>query len=214
MFALFVASGPNVLLGIVGSILSFWAFTVTLVIFIIDLVLFVTARHRLNQDPMTTARLGNGELLRCSRWAIELTEVYALGIWIVLAALVLQLFASFTVCFTHRHHRHALRSDPSSSTEEKAVAVSGAEAGIVAQPQTMGEKRDWMGRKKVAGTPVNMGGDMAGEGEAGAEMNSAGSATGESTTGSGSAAGTGDGVALIEKKKFWGMGRKKNASPV
>ncbi|KAL8276811.1 hypothetical protein RQP46_010742 [Phenoliferia psychrophenolica] len=85
LFALLFALGSHLVLGILGSLLSFLAFLVTLVAFGIDLGLFITAHRRLG-DLGVSVKYGN-------------------ALWLVLAAVVLQLLASFTVCFTRNDSR-------------------------------------------------------------------------------------------------------------
>jgi len=88
--ALLFALGSHFALGLVASLFGFFAFIVTVVALGIDLGVFVTARHRLNNVNGVDAMLGNAT-------------------WMVVAALVAQLLGSVTVCFTHARDRRANR---------------------------------------------------------------------------------------------------------
>jgi len=91
LLALLFAIGSHLILGILGSIFSFFAFLVTIVAFGIDLGLFVTAHRRLSNSGASV--------------------MYGPAFWMVVAAAALQLIASFTVCFTRNdnRNRHATR---------------------------------------------------------------------------------------------------------
>jgi len=79
--ALLFALSTHVIVDILASFVAFLAFLTTLIVFIFDIVLFVTARHRLNDSvPGSPASLGN-------------------AFWMVMAALIAQFFAMFLVCF-------------------------------------------------------------------------------------------------------------------
>jgi len=85
--ALLLAVCNNLVTGILSSLVSFFAFLVTIVSFGIDLGLFVTARHRLNDTLSgSPAHLAN-------------------AMWMVLVAVLCQLLAACTVCFVSRSHR-------------------------------------------------------------------------------------------------------------
>jgi len=132
-FALLFGLGTHLITGILASLLSALAFLITLVAFIIDLVLFLTARHRLNNLSNTHATLGN-------------------AIWLVLVALLLQLLASVTVCFTH--HRRQRRA--------RGTGVVGGNNTVVGGNNTVGEPvmtqttsgRTWYGKRRTGAAYV------------------------------------------------------------
>jgi len=110
--ALLFAVGHNFILGLLGSLWAFFAFLVTVVALGIDLGVFLTARHRLNNVSGVNAELGN-------------------AMWFVVAAMVAQLIATFTVCFTHTKERRANRD----------VGATGVNQG----------RGGWFGRRNHAG---------------------------------------------------------------
>ncbi|KAL8293777.1 hypothetical protein RQP46_000478 [Phenoliferia psychrophenolica] len=77
--------GSSPALGLVSLVFSLLAFVVTVVVFALDLVLFVTAHHRLSNANYTTS--------------------YGSAFWMVLASIVLQLVACFTTCFARNSAR-------------------------------------------------------------------------------------------------------------
>lgn len=80
LFALIISLTTNLCLDVCGSLFSFFAFLVCLVAFIVDSVLFIVARVRINRDlPGSPASLSN-------------------AYWLTLAATVALLLAAFTVC--------------------------------------------------------------------------------------------------------------------
>lgn len=84
--ALLFALSGNIFIDIIATLAAFLAFLITLVAFIIDCVLWITARHRINNVLDHSASLSN-------------------AFWMVLAALIAQLIASFLVCFGGRSRR-------------------------------------------------------------------------------------------------------------
>merc|ERR1711939_1263880 len=84
LIALFFALCNNIVTGILGSLVAFFAFLVALAI---DLGLFVTTKSRINDQ------YGAG------------TADYSIALWLTLAALVLQLLAACTVCFVSRSNK-------------------------------------------------------------------------------------------------------------
>jgi len=103
--ALLVALFPFLITGILASLLSFFAFLVTLAALAFDLGLFLTLRSRLNNINGVHATLGN-------------------AMWFVVAALGAQLLATFTVCFTHRSNKRN-RRDSRTDLEEKPLTSQG-----------------------------------------------------------------------------------------
>lgn len=97
LVAFLLAVCPNIVTHILGSIVAFLATLITLVVFAIDLALFIVARNRIN-DNGGDARLGN-------------------AVWLVLGALVALLIASFTICCAgisdRRKNRRASQVDNS-----------------------------------------------------------------------------------------------------
>lgn len=91
LIAIIVSLTNNIVLDVIGSLVSFFAFLVCLVALIIDSVLFVTARHRINDAvPGSPASLGS-------------------AFWMVIAATILLLLAAFTVCFGSARARRERR---------------------------------------------------------------------------------------------------------
>jgi len=115
--ALLFAVCNHLLTGIVGSLCSCLAFVVTIVAWGIDLGLFLTARHRLNN-------LYGGNSAHLSN-----------AIWLVLIAWLCQLFAACTVCFVSRSHRRRRALETRNDT-------AAAPAGMVEVP-----RRHWWQRR-------------------------------------------------------------------
>jgi hypothetical protein len=79
--ALLFALSTHIIVDVLAAFVTFLAFLTTLIVFIFDIVLFVTARHRINDSlPGSPARLGN-------------------AFWMVMAAMIAQFLAMFLVCF-------------------------------------------------------------------------------------------------------------------
>lgn len=115
--ALLAALFSNTAMGVLASVLAFWAFLVTCVALALDLGLFVTARHRLNDTSDNIfASFGN-------------------AIWLVVAAAACLLIASVTVCCTHSSRKRQNRRD---------VETRGLTTGA---PVTATKgRRSWFGR--------------------------------------------------------------------
>jgi len=97
LLAMLVALTTNVCLDICGSLIAFFAFLVCLVALICDSVLFVTARHRINDNlPGSPASLSN-----CY--------------WMVVAATVSLFIASLTVCLGSASARRQKRARESAA---------------------------------------------------------------------------------------------------
>ncbi|ORY56812.1 SUR7/PalI family-domain-containing protein [Leucosporidium creatinivorum] len=145
--ALLFALCSNLALGIIASVLSGWAFLVTIIALALDLGLFVTARHRLNDaSDNINASFGN-------------------ALWLVVAAAACQLVAAFTVCFTHSSSKRQRRRDVETrglTTGEPATGRRGWFGrgsntnaygdNTAAGAPVMTEKRHFWQRNKAANT--------------------------------------------------------------
>lgn len=119
LIAMIVSLTTNVCLDICGSLIAFFAFLVCLVALIVDSVLFVTARQRINSDLAgSPASLGN-----CY--------------WMVVAATASLLLASITVCFGSARARRNKRA-------RESAAYNGAP---YANEPVMAERRHFWQRK-------------------------------------------------------------------
>jgi hypothetical protein len=87
-FALTFALCGNIVTGLMASAGSFLAFVVTLVAFVVDLGIFVTAKHDVDKLDIASSSYGN-------------------ALWMTLAAVFLLLLASVTVCCAHHRSRRA-----------------------------------------------------------------------------------------------------------
>ncbi|KAK4699852.1 hypothetical protein P7C70_g6406, partial [Phenoliferia sp. Uapishka_3] len=104
--AFLVAIGTHVILGVLGSALAFLAFLVTLVALALDLALFIEAHHRIKNQGGTAK--------------------YGSALWLVVAALGLQLIAAMTVCFTRNDSRKKRNND---HIEATPVPVNNGKGG-------------------------------------------------------------------------------------
>lgn len=91
VLALLLSLGSCLPVGILASLFAFFTFLVTLVAFAIDIAFALIARNRLRDDANINGSIGK-------------------GVWLVLAAAILQLLASVTVCWT-RHSSYKSRGD-------------------------------------------------------------------------------------------------------
>lgn len=97
LIALLVSLSTNVVLDIIGSIISGIAFLVSLVALICATVLFVVARHRINESfDGSPASLGP-------------------AYWLLVTATILLLIAFFTVCFGSARARRQKRANRAST---------------------------------------------------------------------------------------------------
>lgn len=138
LFGLF----SNTACGVLASIMSFFAFLVTIVALALDLGLFVTARHRLNDySDNINAMLGN-------------------AIWLVVAAAILQLIAAVTVCvslFLRQQCASCFLTFSSDSQFTSSSSKRAARRDAEARPLATGAapiagahngRRGWFGRNK------------------------------------------------------------------
>lgn len=123
LFALIISLTTNWCLDICGSLFAFFAFLVTLVAFIVDSVLFVTARTRINND------IGGSPA--------SLSNAY----WITLAALVSLLLAAFTVCCGSMTARR--RKAREANANQPAMTQAGYGQGYDTEP-----RRKWWQRRR------------------------------------------------------------------
>jgi uncharacterized BrkB/YihY/UPF0761 family membrane protein len=103
--------------------ISFLAFIVALVAFIIDSILFVVAKSRINRDVAGSPA--------------SLSNAY----WMTLAAVIALLLASFTVCCGSLRDRKRKRRDESATANNSAMGT-----GYGQQP-VMHEKKWWQRNK-------------------------------------------------------------------
>jgi len=121
LIAMIVSLTTNVCLDICGSLIAFFAFLVCLVALIVDSVLFITARNRINSNVAGSPA--------------SLSNCY----WMVVTATVSLLLAAITVCFGSARARRNKRARDS---------TSGANYGYAAPANpAMTEKRHFWQRK-------------------------------------------------------------------
>jgi len=85
--ALLFALSGHIIVDIIGTIAAWFAALITLIAFIIDCVLFITAKNRINDVDSGTATLGN-------------------AFWFVMVAFICQFLAGFVVCCGGRRRRN------------------------------------------------------------------------------------------------------------
>jgi len=106
---------------ILGSIIAFFAFLITVVALGIDLGLFLAARHRFNENLSgSPAHLGN-------------------AMWMVVAATVALLISALTICFGSVHDRRNRR------TSMNATPVAAAPVYTSEKPGRFG----FLGRRRA-----------------------------------------------------------------
>lgn len=114
LLAIIVSLTTHVVLDICGSLIAGLAFLVTLAAFIVDSILFIDVRHRINKADTGTqnpAKLGN-------------------AYWMVMVAMICLLIATFTVCFGSVSARRAKRNSRMSSTPARRTrCISSRPAG-------------------------------------------------------------------------------------
>ncbi|KAK9898442.1 pali-domain-containing protein [Cystobasidium minutum MCA 4210] len=122
LFALIISLTTNWCLDICGSLFSFFAFLVALVAFIVDSVLFVTARTRINNDIAGSPA--------------SLSNAY----WMTLAAVISLLLAAFTVCCGSMTARRRKARE-----ERAATAPMMSETNAYGEPAP---RRKWWQRRR------------------------------------------------------------------